>query len=80
MFNNSCKRGGDNDAGKHALIEVADQFLQRERYGGDGRVKAAAMPAAMLTEAIRRQFWSPGGPTSRLTSRFRCRPSGFSCT
>lgn len=70
MFNNSCNRGGDNDAGEHALIEVADQFLKDERYGGDGRVKAAAMPAAMLTEAMRRKFLGPRRASKPLSESF----------
>ena len=41
MFDNSRQRGGDNDAGEHGLVEVADQFLKSEGNSGDGRVKGS---------------------------------------
>ena len=39
VFDDSRQRGGDNHAGKHGLVEVADQFFKREGYGGNRRVK-----------------------------------------
>ena len=39
VLHNSGQRGGDDDAGEHGLVEVADQFFKRESDGGDGRVE-----------------------------------------
>ena len=33
------ERRGDDDAGEHGLIELADDLLDRERDGGDRRVE-----------------------------------------
>ena len=41
VFDNGGQRGGDNDAGEHGLVEVADQFLKGEGDGGNGRVKGS---------------------------------------
>jgi hypothetical protein len=41
VFDNCGERCGDNDAGEHGLVEVADQFLEGEGDGGNWRVKGS---------------------------------------
>ena len=41
MFDHGRQRRGDNHAGEHGLVEVADQFLKREGNGRNGRVKGS---------------------------------------
>ena len=39
VFDDGGQCGGDDDAGEHGLVEVADQLFERKGDGGDGRVE-----------------------------------------
>ena len=39
VLDDGSQGGGDDDAGEHGLVEVADQFFKREGNGGDGSVE-----------------------------------------
>ena len=39
MLNHGRESGGHNHAGEHGLVQIADQLLQGEGDGGDGRVE-----------------------------------------
>ena len=42
MLDNGCKRCRHDDAGKHGLIEIADQLFKRKGDGGDRSIEGCS--------------------------------------